>query len=102
MQAQVTIPTARLMLAILIAPVAIFFLLLLLMSLWWGIGIGFGRLLISATFAGVLGAALPLMFCSTSRRRARARRCRTSSRSRSTCSFAAFAPATRSPPRSTC
>jgi tight adherence protein B len=60
MQAQVTIPTAQLMLAILIAPVAIFFVLLVLMSFWWGIGIGFGRLVISATFAGVLGAALPL------------------------------------------
>ena len=33
MQAQLTIPTARLMLIILIAPVAIFFVLLLLMTL---------------------------------------------------------------------
>ena len=61
MQAQVTIPTARLMLAILVAPIAIFFLMLLLMSLWWGIGISSGRILISAAFAVVIGAVLPLM-----------------------------------------
>jgi tight adherence protein B len=61
MQAQVTIPTSRLMLIIVVAPIAIFFLLLLLMAVWWGIGISFGRILISATFAGLLGAALPLM-----------------------------------------
>ena len=60
-QAQVTIPTARLMLMILIAPICIFFALLLLMSLWWGIGICSGRILISFTFALVLGAVLPLM-----------------------------------------
>jgi tight adherence protein B len=60
MQAQVTIPTGQLMLGIFIAPVAIFFVLMLLMSVWWGIGISFGRLFMSATFALVLGAALPL------------------------------------------
>jgi tight adherence protein B len=31
------------------------------MSAWWGIGISFGRIVISATFAVVLGALLPLM-----------------------------------------
>jgi tight adherence protein B len=61
MQAQLTIPTGRLMLAVFIAPLAIFFGLLVLMSAWWGIGINFGRILISAVFAFVLGAALPLM-----------------------------------------
>jgi tight adherence protein B len=61
MQAQVTVPTGRLMLAILVAPVAIFFALLVLTSAWWGIGITAGRLLISGTFALVLGAVLPLM-----------------------------------------
>jgi len=60
MQAQVTMPTGRLMLMILIAPVALFFAILLLMTTA-GMGLGFGRLLISATFAGVLGAALPVM-----------------------------------------
>lgn len=61
MQAQVTIPTPRLMLGILIAPFAIFFVMLLLMSFWWGMGISSGRLVISLTFAVVLGAVLPLM-----------------------------------------
>ena len=61
MQAQVTTPTPRLMLGILIAPVAIFFAMLFLMAIWWGIGISSGRILISAIFALVLGAALPLM-----------------------------------------
>lgn len=61
MQAQVTVSTGRLMLAILIAPIAIFFLLLLLMSSM-GMGLSFGRILICLTFAGALGAGLPLMF----------------------------------------
>jgi tight adherence protein B len=61
MQAQVTVPTARLMFAILVAPAAIFFLMLTLMALWWGIGISFGRIVISATFALVLGSLLPVM-----------------------------------------
>ena len=60
MQAQVTTPTGTLMLGIFVAPVAIFFVLMLLMAVWWGIGIGSGRILMSATFAFVLGAALPL------------------------------------------
>ena len=60
MQAQLTIPTGRLMLAILIAPVALFFGLLMLMT-FAGMSISFGRLLMAATFAGVLGAALPIM-----------------------------------------
>jgi tight adherence protein B len=61
LQAQVTVSTGRLMLGILIAPIAIFFVLLLLSSLWWGIGVSFGRIFMSATFALVLGAGLPLM-----------------------------------------
>lgn len=61
MQAQLTIPTSRLMLAILIAPFAIFFGLLLLMSARWGIGISVGRIVISGSFAALLGAVLPLM-----------------------------------------
>jgi tight adherence protein B len=62
MQARTPIQTPRLLLIILLAPVAIFFGLLLLMSVSWGIGISFGRIVISATFAGVLGAAIPLMY----------------------------------------
>jgi tight adherence protein B len=61
LQAQTRIETPRLLLVILVAPVAIFFGLLLLMSSWWGIGISAGRIMISATFAGLLGAVLPLM-----------------------------------------
>jgi tight adherence protein B len=59
-QAQLTIPTGQLMLAMLIAPVALFFLILAIM-VGAGMGIGPGRLLITAAFAGALGAALPLM-----------------------------------------
>jgi len=60
MQAQVTAPTGRLMLAIFIAPIAIFFLILVLTSSV-GMGLTFGRILITATFACALGAGLPLM-----------------------------------------
>ena len=61
MQAQSTIPTGRLMFFILVAPFAVFFGLLLLMSAWWGIGISTGRIVISAVFALLLGAVLPVM-----------------------------------------
>ncbi len=60
-QAQLTIPTGRLMLFIFIAPLAIFFGLLILANLWWGLGISFGRIVISLTFAVLLGAVLPLV-----------------------------------------
>src|SRR5207253_2471093 len=53
--------TPRLALMILVAPVFIFFSLLLLMAAWWGIGISFGRIVISATFAVILGGLLPVM-----------------------------------------
>jgi tight adherence protein B len=62
MQAQLTLSTGRLMLFVTLAPLIIFFVLLLLMSLRWGIGINFGRIFLSATIAAVLGAGLPLMF----------------------------------------
>jgi tight adherence protein B len=61
LQAQLRVETPRLILLILIAPVAIFFALLLLMSAWWGIGVSLGRIVICATFAFVLGTVLPLM-----------------------------------------
>jgi tight adherence protein B len=60
MQAQVTMPTGRLMLLILIAPVVLFFALLMFM-VTTGLGVSFGRILISAVFAGALGAMLPIM-----------------------------------------
>ena len=59
-KAQVATPTGRLMLILLIAPIAIFFLILIAMGSL-GIAIGPGRLLIVATFAGALGAFLPIM-----------------------------------------
>jgi tight adherence protein B len=61
MQAQLTIPTGRLMLFILIAPFVVFFGLLMLMSAWWGIGISTGRIMIAVAFAVLLGAVLPAM-----------------------------------------
>ena len=61
MQAQLTIPTGRLMLIILIAPVAIFFLIVMLLASA-NMGISFGRVVMSAAFAFALGAALPMMF----------------------------------------
>ncbi|MBV9527412.1 type II secretion system F family protein [Sphingomonas sp.] len=63
MQAQVTLDTPRLMLILLVAPIAIFFLLTLFMAVSH-MAIGFGRILISATFAYAIGAALPLMVLS--------------------------------------
>jgi len=73
MQAQVTTPTGTLMLGIAIAPIAVFFVLMLIMSLWWGIGISFGRIFMSATFAFVLGAALPLFLLNFKATRTRKR-----------------------------
>ena len=61
MQAQLTIPTGRLMLFVFLAPLAIFFGLFLLMSARWGIGINIGRTVLCATFAVALGAIFPLM-----------------------------------------
>ena len=60
MQAQVTIPTGRLMLGLLLGPFAIFFLIVLIMM---GVGatFGAGRLLLIGIFAGVIGAVLPIM-----------------------------------------
>ena len=60
MQAQLTIPTAQLMLLIVIAPLAVFFALLVVLFAA-GVGISFGRLLLIAAFAAALGGGLPLM-----------------------------------------
>lgn len=59
--AQVTVPTERLMLGILLAPIAIFFFILLIMALL-GSPLALGRLVLIAVFAGVVGAFLPIMF----------------------------------------
>lgn len=73
MQAQLRIPTGPLMLFVFVAPFAIFFALLLGMSLWWGIGISLGRIVISGTFAILIGALLPLMLISVKAARLRRR-----------------------------
>jgi tight adherence protein B len=59
--AQVTVPTGRLMLMILLAPVAIFFLILLVMASL-SVPIALGRLVMIATFAVAVGAFIPIMF----------------------------------------
>jgi tight adherence protein B len=59
-QAQVTMDTPRLMLIVLMAPVAIFFAMTLFMAASH-MAIGLGRILLSATFACAIGGALPLM-----------------------------------------
>jgi tight adherence protein B len=59
--AQVTVPTGRLILLILLAPIAIFFLVVLLMALLQ-VPFAMGRLVMIATFAGVVGAFLPIMY----------------------------------------
>lgn len=58
--AQVTMPTARLMLILLIAPFLLLFTLLLVLVVL-GLPIGFGRLLLLATFSGVAGGLIPLL-----------------------------------------
>ena len=72
MAAQVTIPTGRLMLLILVGPVALFFVILLIMIIAQ-IPIAFGRLLLIATFCGLVGAVLPLMFLQMKANRTRKR-----------------------------
>lgn len=59
--AQVTMPTARLMLMILLAPVAIFFGIVILMTAL-GVPVALGRLTMVGAFSVVVGAFLPLMF----------------------------------------
>ena len=72
MQAQLTVQTGRLMLLLLVAPLLLFFLILGLMA-WLGMWISFGRILVVATFAGVLGAAIPLMLLNFQATRTRKR-----------------------------
>ena len=60
MQAQVTLPTGRLMLGLLLGPFAIFFLVILIM-MGLDAGISMGRLLMVAVFAVVIGAVIPIM-----------------------------------------
>ena len=59
--AQVTMPTARLMLIILLAPVVIFVAIAFLM-VTFNLGFGFGQVLMVGTFAVALGFFLPLLY----------------------------------------
>src|SRR5215212_9355466 len=59
-QARVSMAIPRLMLLLIVAPLAIFFSFLLLMAAHWGVGISFGRIVITGTFAFLIGAVLPL------------------------------------------
>ena len=60
MAAQVTIPTGRLMVFIMLGPVVLFFFIMMIMAVL-GVPIAFGRLLLIAAFSTVLGAVLPIM-----------------------------------------
>ncbi len=67
---QVTIPTGRLMLIILLAPFVIFFALLMIL-VTAELPIGFGRILLLGTFSLLLGGALPIMALSIKANRTR-------------------------------
>jgi tight adherence protein B len=61
MTAQVTMPTPRLMLILLLAPCLLLFTMLLFMVAT-GIPVGFGRILLLGTFSVVLGLLIPVLF----------------------------------------
>lgn len=61
LQAQLPIRTSTVLLFILIAPIAIFVILLLMMPFVWDMDISLGRIVVAAIFAIGLGASLPLM-----------------------------------------
>jgi len=60
-QARVRMKTGQLMLLLLAAPAALFFAILIVLYAG-GVGVGFGKVLMVATFALLLGFVLPLMF----------------------------------------
>ena len=70
MQAQLTIPTGRLMLLILVAPLFVFFGILLTMF-GAGIGVSIGRIVITAAFSIAVGLVIPMMLLSFSATRMR-------------------------------
>ena len=61
MAAGVTSQTGKVMLALLVAPVVLFLLILMVMAMS-GMIIGSGRLLLVATFAFIVGAGIPMLF----------------------------------------
>lgn len=72
MRAQITTATPRLMLALLLAPLAILFTILLVMVVG-GVPVGFGRLVLLGTFSLVLGLMVPLLFLQARANRLRKR-----------------------------
>lgn len=69
-QAQLNVPTHRLLIALLAAPVAVF-LLAMLIVITSGIAVGSGRLLMLATFAVAVGGVLPMRLLQIKASRAR-------------------------------
>lgn len=61
--AGLSMPTGQLMLALIIAPVALFVIAITLM-LALGVALGGGRVLLLLTFCGLLGAGLPILYFS--------------------------------------
>lgn len=61
MAAGVAMPTGRLMLILLAAPIVIFLLIVLVMAIS-GSALGFGRILMLATFSFLLGAGIPILY----------------------------------------
>jgi len=61
LQAQLSLKTSAVLLFIVLAPIAVFLILLLLMTFAWGIQLGFGRLALVVLFSLGLGFSLPLM-----------------------------------------
>ena len=61
MAAGVAVPTGRLMLMLLIAPLIIFLVIVVFMTVG-GSALGYGRILLLATFSLMLGAGIPLLF----------------------------------------
>ncbi|WP_114226880.1 MULTISPECIES: type II secretion system F family protein [Sphingomonas] len=68
--AQIAVPTERLMLIMLVAPMVLFLIFLLVAS-GAGFAVNFGRLLMLAVFALLVGFMLPLMFLKVRAERAR-------------------------------
>lgn len=72
LQAQLPVETSTVLVLIILLPIAIFFTLMMAMTLLWHMEIDLGRILIAAIFSVGTGASLPLMainFKATRRRR---------------------------------
>jgi tight adherence protein B len=60
LQSQLPFETWTVLMFITLAPIGIFFLLMVLMPLAWHVSIGLGRIVLAAVFSVVVGASLPL------------------------------------------